>query len=245
MRRKGSLQAEKDEILGNREFSITDKLILHLFEPLVDGIGKIFGDNCEVILYSLENTDSAAIKVANGHVTGRALNSPLTILEINILRKSKTSKKDVIDVYFAEKEDGKLIKSTKCIIRNFENEPIGMLCINMNLSAPFIDVISEFIPTEAGINPIKPARYPASPQDLIKQSLEIVLAQVRNTKKISQVERNKLVVFEMYDIGLFDIKGAVDLVATEMGVSRYTIYNYIREAKIKAGEADAFSNRHV
>ena len=106
-----------------------------------------------------------------------------------------------------------------------------MICININLSAPFIDLITEMMPTDQSLAPVKPIRYPATPNELIKQSLEIVLSQLKKSKKLSQVERNKRIVFEMHDIGIFDIKGAVDLVASEMGVSRYTIYNYIREAK--------------
>jgi len=214
------------------KFSLTDKLILHLFESVVEGIVKIFGNNCEVILYSLETVDNAAIKVLNGNVTDRDIGSPLTLLEINLLKRISKLKSDVIDTYFARREDGKTIKSTKVIIRNFENEPIGMICINLDISVPFIDLISEFVPTEKSLAPVPPIRYPATPQDLIKQSLEIVLSELRKSKRLSQVERNKLIVNEMYDIGIFDIKGAVDLVANEMGVSRYTIYNYLRDAKL-------------
>ena len=217
--------------IGNRKFSLTDKMILHSFETAVDAIADLYGENCEVVLYSLEQWDSAVVKVVNGHVTGRTVKSPLTNLEINLLRKIEKTREDVVGSYFVRKENGEMIKSSKAIIRNFEDQPIGMLSINLNLSAPFFDIISRMVPAEENIAPVKPIRYPASPHELVKQSLEIVMSQLRNSIRLSQLERNRQVVLDMFNIGIFNIKGAVDIVANEMGVSRYTIYNYIREAK--------------
>jgi len=49
-------------------------------------------------------------------------------------------------------------------------------------------------------------------------------------------EKNKLIIQELYKKGLFNVRGAIDLAAKEIGVSRYTVYNYIREAKVEIGE---------
>lgn len=237
MAKKKTINDNPKALFNKRKFSMTDKMILHAFESTAEAIATIFSESCEVVLCSLESWDNAIIKVVNGHITGRKVGAPLTHLEINVL-KNLNKKKDVVGTYFVHKESGELIKAVKAIIRNFENEPIGMICINIDLSAPLIDFISAMIPTEKGLAPVKPIRYPATPHELIKQSLEIVLSQLKKSKQLSQVERNKRIVLEMFDIGIFDIKGAVDIVAAEMGVSRYTIYNYIREAKLKVGTSE-------
>jgi predicted transcriptional regulator YheO len=44
-------------------------------------------------------------------------------------------------------------------------------------------------------------------------------------------EKNKIIVCELIKKGMFDIRGAIDIAARELSVSRYTIYNYIREHK--------------
>ena len=40
-----------------------------------------------------------------------------------------------------------------------------------------------------------------------------------------------MIIAELAEKGVFDIKGAIDIVAGEMGISKYTIYHYIREIK--------------
>jgi len=224
---------EQPSWFTKRKFSMTDKMLLHTFESTVDAIALILSNNCEVVLCSLESWDNAIVKVVNGNITGRKVGAPLTNLEISILKNPK-QKKNVIGPYFVRTETGETIKSVKAIIKNFEDQPIGMCCVNFNLSAPFINIISTMIPTDVSLPQVKPVRYPARPQELIEQSLEIVLSQLKKFKDLSQTERNKRIVLEMLDIGIFEIKGAVDIVAAEMGVTRYTIYNYMREAKVKA-----------
>jgi len=38
-------------------------------------------------------------------------------------------------------------------------------------------------------------------------------------------------VAELYRRGIFKVTGAIDIAAKTMGISRYTLYNYIREAR--------------
>jgi len=61
--------------------------------------------------------------------------------------------------------------------------------------------------------------------------LEKVIDNIKTQRKISFSEKNKLIVFELYKRGVFNVRGVIDLVAKELGISRYTIYNYLREAK--------------
>ena len=48
---------------------------------------------------------------------------------------------------------------------------------------------------------------------------------------ISASEKNRLLVLALEQKHIFSIKGAVDLVAREMGVSRHTIYNNLRSLR--------------
>ncbi len=45
--------------------SEVDKQILHSHALMLDGLGNFFGSTHEVILHSLENLESSAIKVIN------------------------------------------------------------------------------------------------------------------------------------------------------------------------------------
>ena len=73
-------------------------------------------------------------------------------------------------------------------------------------------------------------------RELVRHMLETATANASKRGRLSPTERTKRVIWELYRRGAFDVKGGLDLVAKEMGVSRYTVYNYIREAKIAEEE---------
>ena len=50
-----------------------------------------------------------------------------------------------------------------------------------------------------------------------------------NVKGLSATERNRMIVQQLKDENIFSVRGAVSIVANELGVSRYTIYNYLKD----------------
>jgi predicted transcriptional regulator YheO len=48
---------------------------------------------------------------------------------------------------------------------------------------------------------------------------------------VSPTEKNRRVVANLELRSVFAIKGAVDLVASELGVTKHTIYKYLRELR--------------
>ncbi|MCK4354355.1 MAG: PAS domain-containing protein [Dehalococcoidia bacterium] len=208
-----------------------DKAIFRSLEAIVEGVAEVFGSNCEVVLHSLEDTSRSVVKIVNGNVTGRKVGSPLTNFLAEILKKADSLEKDVIGSYYNRLDDGRLLKSVSTLIRNTHGKPIGFMCINIDLSAPLLDFLTGFLPMhgESSKNIIE--HFPINIKDLISKTLEIVMTDVNNRREVPSSERNKLITQELYKRGLFNVRGAIDLVAKEMGVSRYTVYNYIREAK--------------
>jgi predicted transcriptional regulator YheO len=57
------------------------------------------------------------------------------------------------------------------------------------------------------------------------------MTQFAKTKGVSASEKNRMIIAGLARKGIFDIKGAIDIVAKEIGVSKYTIYHYLREVK--------------
>jgi len=214
-----------------------DKANLRALEAVVEGVAEIFGRNCEVVLHSLEDMSHSVVKIVNGHVTGRKAGSPLTDFGVEVLRKADSLERDVTGSYYTKLDDGRLLKSVTMLIRNPQGKPIGFMCINIDLSAPLLGFLREFTPTDVEASSEKVVEhFPSSMKDLISRALEMVMADVNNRKGISPSEKSKLVVLGLYKRGIFNVRGAIDLIAKEMGVSRYTVYNYIREARVKTGE---------
>ena len=210
----------------------SDLAILHSMESVVEGIAKMFGENCEVVLHSLEDPSHSIIKIANGHVTGREIGFPITNFAMEILNNESLLKNDSTDVYYTKSKGSKVIRSISIVIRNENNKPIGLLCINFDLSAPLYSFIREFSPS-SNARVDEPERFTTSVEELVNNSLAEALSKIDAQRGISNTNKNKLIVFELFNKGIFSIKGAIDLVAKEMGISRYTVYNYIREANFK------------
>ncbi|UGA36964.1 helix-turn-helix domain-containing protein [Chromobacterium haemolyticum] len=70
-------------------------------------------------------------------------------------------------------------------------------------------------------------------QDIIVQALE------RGGKPLARMKKadKKQAVAQMLEQGLFIVKGGVERAAEALGVSRYTIYNYLDEIR-GAGKGD-------
>ena len=75
-----------------------------------------------------------------------------------------------------------------------------------------------------------------TPEEMILRALDMARRVVNTLHRLSPSERNKQIVFELNRKGIFSVRGAVDIVAKESGISRYTVYNYLREAKLEDRE---------
>lgn len=215
----------------NKPVSITnkDKEILDAVKPIVDGIAVFFGESCEVLLHSFESLDQSIIHIKNGHITGRSLGSPITDLGMKILNESSESDRMVTDCYYSKTTDGKTLRSVTILIRNRSNKPIGMMCINLNMSAPLMDILGAFSP-HSKEEKVNPENFVNNVDDLVKTTLREAINSI-NSFNIPNHEKNKTIVNELIKKGIFDIRGAIDIVAQELSLSRYTVYNYMRENK--------------
>ena len=220
------------ELAKEVKLNRSDQLILKSMEPIVDGIATAYGPNCEVVLHSLEDISHSCIKIRNSHVTGRKLGSALKDFTATLLFEDRILESDSENCYFSKTTDGRWLKSTTILIKNPKNKIIGLLCINMDLSTPMVEFLKPLTPPEDRASARKKTRSVSqSVHELVITTLRTVMISVNNQRGLSALEKNLLITREMYSRGMFNIKGAVDIIAKEMKVSRSTIYGYIREAK--------------
>ncbi|MFZ6043592.1 PAS domain-containing protein, partial [Vibrio natriegens] len=68
----------ESDLIEPRAFSEHDYTILRSYEAVVDGLAALIGPFCEIVLHSLADLNTSAIKIANGENTGRKVGSPIT-----------------------------------------------------------------------------------------------------------------------------------------------------------------------
>lgn len=214
-------------------FSQDDKIILKSYEAVVDGIASLIGPFCEIVLHSLEDLNTSAIKIANGENTGRQVGSPITDLALRMLQDIEGSERNFSRSYFSRAKGGVLMKSITVAIRNGNNRVIGLLCVNVNLDAPFSQVLQSFMPTEEAKEAASSVNFASDVEELVDQTVERTIEEINADKSVSNNTKNRQIVMELFDKGIFDIKDAINRVAERLNISKHTVYLYIRQRKVE------------
>ncbi|WP_207479469.1 transcriptional regulator, partial [Glaesserella parasuis] len=130
--------------------------------------------------------------------------------------------------YFTRAKGGVLMKSVTIAIRNGKQHVIGLICININLDVPVSQFLNSFIApqeTEGSVN------FASSVEDLVTQTIESTIVEIKNDRNISNSNKNRHIVTALFEKGIFDIKDAINQVADRLEISRHTVYLYIRQLK--------------
>ncbi|QFU22535.1 PAS domain-containing protein [Shewanella eurypsychrophilus] len=212
-----------------RELSETDHAILKASENMVDGIAAMYGEHTEVLLHSLDISNPSITKIANGHITGRTVGAPITNLALMKLNEGL----DVSAPYMTKSPDGKALRSITIVIRNAQQDAIGLLCINSNLDAPFQSVMATLLPglPPQGDASFSPETFARSNEEMMQSSIETVHTQVMANDSLSASKKNREIVIRLNELGIFDLKDSAQIAAKGLGISIHTIYRYLRELK--------------
>jgi len=220
------------DLLDQSPFDQTDFEILKSYEAVVDGLAMLIGPHCEIVLHSLQDLKCSAIRIANGEHTGRKIGSPITDLALRMLHDMTGADSSVSKCYFTRAKSGVLMKSVTIAIRNRDQRVIGLLCINMNLDVPFSQIMSTFIPPETPDQEVPSSvNFASSVEDLVMQTLEFTIEEVNADRSVSNNAKNRQIVLNLYEKGIFDIKDAINQVADRLNISKHTVYLYIRQFK--------------
>ncbi|MFV0574904.1 MAG: transcriptional regulator [Vibrio sp.] len=206
-----------------------DKDILHAMESIVDALAIMFGEHTEVLLHTLDLENPSIIKIANGHITGREVGAPITNIALLKLNEGQ----DVSEPYITKSADGKTLRSYTAIIRNRAQQAIGLICINSNLDAPFQSVIQSLLPGIKTYNEhsITPEVFAKNNVDMMQNTIELVREKIMANDNIPVSKKNRAIVTELFEQGIFDIKDSAQIAANGLDTSIHTIYRYIRQLR--------------
>lgn len=139
----------------------------------------------------------------------------------------------VSKAYFSRAKSGALIKSVTIAIRNPKRRVIGLLCINMNLDMSFSEIVKTFVP-EKSHEVASNVNFASCVDDLIVQALEFTIKEVNADRNVPNNMKNRQVVLNLYEKGIFDIKDVINQLVDRLNISNHTVYLYIRQ--FKSGE---------
>lgn len=220
--------------------------LVERYIPMVDFIAEILGENCEVVLHNITNPEHSIIAIRNNHISGRKVGGPLTDLSLQILKGKHYAKQDFICNYKANAKNRKILRSSSYFIKDETNEIIGMLCVNIDITAMIEtrNFLNKMIQTQGEkakgiINEADTDVHASDPFENLEESIDDVLTSI--VKKVlsnSPVSPDRMspdekidVVRELNEKGVFLLKGGVAEVAKHLETSETTIYRYLNKIK--------------
>ena len=209
-----------------------DASTLQFLFQLAKGVARQFGPNCEEVVHELASNDpdSSIVAIENGQISGRKVGDGPSHAVLEALRGGKGTVEDHL-CYLTRTRDGKILKSTTIYIRDDDGRPIGMFGINYDITLMLAmeDALKQFTATERDEQ--EPEHISRNVSDLldelIAQSVKIVGKPVALMTKEDKV---KAIQF-LNETGAFLITKSGDKVCKFFGISKYTLYSYIDEAK--------------
>ncbi|WP_438779520.1 helix-turn-helix transcriptional regulator [Enterococcus sp. DIV0346] len=202
---------------------------------MLDGLGNFFGSTHEVILHSLENLESSAIKVINGHFSNRKEGAPITDMVLKMLSQVESEHDYAVKPYYNKNQKGVILKSSTIPVIGENDRIIGLICINMHLEMPLIDYLQDLLPSGQQNDMSQELKnsehFSDNIDELITTSLTKVKQAVESDPNVSHLNQNKEIVIRLYDQGIFNLKDSVIKIADRLGISKNTIYLHIRNHK--------------
>jgi predicted transcriptional regulator YheO len=218
--------------------------LIAVFRDLVEPIGQSLPSSSEVVLHDLSLLPNSIVAIY-GDVTGRRIGDPATDL---LLEKVTEASAEEMVGYETVLPDGRKLRSSTMIIRDVTGIAVAALCINSDLSA----WISVQRVADMMLSGMRPANDPAPlgramtavSQTEESETTEVFARDVDELaahlihRAISSVgvpvelmqKRHKIqVVRDLKARGMFLLRDAVDMIASSLNVTRFTIYNYVNE----------------
>lgn len=214
-----------------------------ILRPVIELMEQILPPNTELVLHDLTHPDTSVVAIANGQVSGRAVGSPILSGPKNdqafaAAFATTTEASDqghaMVGIYPTVSPTGTPLKSATVIFRSESGTPLVALCANVDLQ--MLKLVHAWVGRAIDGPPdVKANGEPhAESADMDALMAEIIESAVQNLGKpvvlMTKEEKSKAVE-EMLRRGLFIVKGSVPRAAKALGLSRYTVYNYLEEIR--------------
>ena len=207
--------------------------MLQFLFRLAKALAAQFGPNCEVVIHDLltNDPDSSIVAIENGHVSGRKVGDGPSHIVLEALNNGDIPRDDRL-CYLTKTRDGKTLKSTTVYLRDENKEAIGIFSINYDITLMLAmeESLRQF--TATGPEPEEaPEPIARNVSDLLDELIEQSVKRVgKPVALMSKEDKVKAIQF-LNETGAFLITKSGDKVCKFFGISKYTLYSYIDEAK--------------
>ncbi len=208
---------------------MSDESLLERYTDIAELISTIFRPFVETLVVDHRGDAPVVRSIFNNVITGRKPGH--TTSDIGILRHEGK----IPDKFFNYKNTGpknEPLKSSGLAIRNEAGDLIGVLAVHLSLSAfeEFSTLLTILMDRAENLSMKENFFFKESETDLRQKIKEVLIHFHLHSKKLSKQEKSK-VVEKLIEQGALKQKGAITILASELGVSRQWVYMYLKKLK--------------
>ena len=213
----------------NKKNQSQNREILEHYVKAGEIIAEMFSPYLEVIIHDLQVPKHSIIAIFNNHITGRKIGDGTSDIGY---KKLADELPDKIVNYINQSPTGADMKSSSLTIRNNNNEIIGSMGFNFDLSS-FAN-IKEFFETFTKTIvlddlPNQEQFFLWTVRDEIQQALiKYITSHDLQGKVLTRKDKLSVVAF-MKKEGHINKKGAITILSELLAITRPTLYKYIKE----------------
>jgi predicted transcriptional regulator YheO len=208
--------------------------LLNFVGRLSGALGQTFGKYCEIVVHDFNSPESSIISIANGSLTGRKIGDTLDALGFQLLKTHPAS--DLLN-YRTKTKDGKELRSSSIFLRDEKGQIFGALCINVDVSG--LLKAQEWLQEALGSTSTTiDERFEHSVDQVLENLIQNAISSI-GKKTADMIREDKVAIVAYLEArGAFLIRYSVERVAELLGMTKYTIYNYLDEIRKKQEGAE-------
>lgn len=222
------------------------KAVMAAMETVVSVLKSMLGPNVEVVLHDLTRPESSIVAITNGHVSGRNVGQSIlsgpkndkafAAAEVELTSRGVASH-SVIGDYPTFSPAGQPLRSATALFRDSNGEPYAALCFNADMTVVKLahSWLDRMLQTSFIQEPQE--TEPADMDVLMNEIISDAVNKFGKPPTMMNKEEKIHAVDVMLQRGLFIVKGSVESAARSLGVTRYTIYNYLEECRRRNGSS--------
>ena len=203
---------------------------------LVKALAIQFGSTCEVVLHDLtqEDLDHTIIAIENGHISGRSVGDGPSKIALEAIHDAENTHTDQL-AYLTKTRSGKILKSSTIFLRDESGKAIGVLAINNDITFTVAGEQALHSYNTSLVSTKEPEPISTNVSDLLDSLIEQSIRMVGKPAPLMDKGEKIRAIRFLNDSGAFLITRSGPKVCQIFGISKYTLYSYLDEAKQSSG----------
>lgn len=211
---------------------------IEFYKRLAHSLALQFGPNCEIVVHDLEtgDMDHSIVAIENGHVSGRKLGDGPSHIVLESMNEDATEVHDRAP-YLTKTADGKLLKSSTIFIRDNDGNPVGIMGINFDIT--LMKAFERSLEALTGTGDkgyTEPDPITKNIGDLLEDLLRECEQYVGKPAALMTKDERIRAIGYLDHRGAFLISKSSERACEFFGISKYSFYSYLNEAKAEADD---------